>query len=304
MLDIDPDKTFWNEGAKWTEFWQNFEQAKLQHETHFQDWQRTECGANFTKSPRRQGRAAEFVLHKRLPEIITNYQFPDMKRHKVVCVDTLGASLLPPIFSFRIRLLSLYHHQYTLVVPPSSRPRPVFQQSEPMANGAWVHVYGFLNGFANDTGHAWVNPLIIYFYPLTQFLTGKVAATMWWSGAYLTSRVPFLWTIKDGNHLGRFWFTHFLPHNEKLQCSQLCNSSFFLSSMEVRAINEYTTIDMCLMSVFKDCCWATTYIANSPEPVTCGVETLVCFRGVVGLQTSDVVMWWVCLMDSTIARWY
>ena len=49
-------------------------------------------------------------------------------RHPLfVRVDTLGASLAPPFFPSYIRFLHLYHHQYTLVVPPSSRPRPVFQ---------------------------------------------------------------------------------------------------------------------------------------------------------------------------------
>ena len=44
-----------------------------------------------------------------------------------VCVDMLGASLVPPFFPFYIRFLTLHHHQYTLVCLPSSRPRPVFQ---------------------------------------------------------------------------------------------------------------------------------------------------------------------------------
>ena len=39
------------------------------------------------------------------------------------------ASLAPPFFPSYIHFLTLYHHQYTLVVPPSSRLRPVFQQS-------------------------------------------------------------------------------------------------------------------------------------------------------------------------------
>ena len=40
----------------------------------------------------------------------------------------VGASLVPPLFSFCRRFLPLYHHQYTLIVPPSSCPRLVFQQ--------------------------------------------------------------------------------------------------------------------------------------------------------------------------------
>jgi len=81
-----------------------------------------------------------------------------------VHVDTLGASLLPPIFlsiytswpctTINRRFLTLYHHQYTLVVPPSSRPRPVFQQLELIDNltpdyssfhNQWKHGTNYLN---------------------------------------------------------------------------------------------------------------------------------------------------------------
>ena len=44
-----------------------------------------------------------------------------------VHVDTLGTSLLPPIFSSCRRFFTPYHHQYTLILPSSSRPRLVFQ---------------------------------------------------------------------------------------------------------------------------------------------------------------------------------
>jgi len=44
-----------------------------------------------------------------------------------VRVDTLGASLVPPFFPSYRRFLTLYHHQYMLVVPPSLCLRPVFQ---------------------------------------------------------------------------------------------------------------------------------------------------------------------------------
>jgi len=50
-------------------------------------------------------------------------------RHPLfVHVDMLGASSLPPIFPSCRHFSHLYHHQYTLVVPPSSHPRLVSQQ--------------------------------------------------------------------------------------------------------------------------------------------------------------------------------
>ena len=45
-----------------------------------------------------------------------------------VCVDTLGASLVPPFFPFYIHFLTLYHHQYMLVCLLSLHPHPIFQQ--------------------------------------------------------------------------------------------------------------------------------------------------------------------------------
>ena len=40
-----------------------------------------------------------------------------------------GFFTTPILFSFR-RFFTLYHHKYMLIVPPSSRPHPIFQQEE------------------------------------------------------------------------------------------------------------------------------------------------------------------------------
>jgi len=40
---------------------------------------------------------------------------------------SVGASLVPPLFPSCRRFFDLYHHEYMFVVPPFSRPRPVYQ---------------------------------------------------------------------------------------------------------------------------------------------------------------------------------
>jgi len=46
------------------------------------------------------------------------------------CVDTLGDFFVTPNLSSYIRFFTSYHHEYTLVVPPSLCPHPVFEHSE------------------------------------------------------------------------------------------------------------------------------------------------------------------------------
>lgn len=65
---------------------------------------------------------------------------------------------------------------------------------------------------------------------------------------------------------------------------------FFSFSMEVQAINEYTTIGIYLKSVFKDYCWATIYIANAPKPATCGNSGVLPGGGWIANKRCGYVM--------------